>query len=916
MKKTEDLNLSPGLSLRGKLMLTGTLAMFAMGTANAEVSTKDKEKAARDPLAGDATKDEQGARSSQTVHKFDIPAGTLGDVAAALQGITSVKIRVPAKYRALPSPGVQGVLTTQEGIAAALKGTDVSADFVGTDTVQLDVHAASQDVTVSTTSEVPSLKYTAPLRDLPQTITVIPENVIENTASTSLVEALRTVPGIAFGAGEGGNPIGDRPYIRGQDTQGSTFVDGLRDIGSQSREVFNLESVEVSKGPSGSFAGRGAGGGSINLNTKMARREAILNGYYSPGTANFFRGAFDADTKFTRWFSGRLNGMWQDNDQPGRDLIHFNRYGFAPATLFNVNHRTRVFVNYYQLMSHDRPDPGMPYNNPTDFWATSPIARPDGRARVRSAGDGTPLVLDRKLYYGLTSRDFRFEKVRNVFGRAEYDVWEGAVLRNTYRWAKSSQDYVYSMADDSQGNIYYNLLYRRALQRNTLAETGINQTDLAGQFKTGAIRHSIATGGEFSRERSWNATYSLGATNPTTGAVAVANYTFPALDATGKPTTATINTSRCPVGGGAASGYNCEDLANPTPDDPFYGVTYKTNFTTPSASNPLTSTNTLVKNNNPQRFTTVTKSVYGFDTINFVKQLQATVGVRYDNYSSAYRNSITCVPAPTVPCELAYPTNLVTYQAGVGYKPVTAGTIYGSVSSSATPPGNSLGQGQDPTAITTIANQVLPPEKTRSLEGGVKWELFGTKALFNAAVFQANTTNVRIANADGSISSVGERRNRGVDVGVTGYLNRKWQVFGGYTYMNAILVNAGFTGGTTAAPGTPSLQTGRRFPNTPEHSFSVTTYYQVSRKLNFGGGVYGATRIYGADNPTSIYTTKWVPGYARVDIYGSYRVNPHLEFQGNIQNLNDKVYFLQAYTTHFAQMAPGRQGRLTMNVRW
>ncbi|HEY9137318.1 MAG TPA: TonB-dependent receptor [Terriglobus sp.] len=893
MKKTEELN----LSLRGKLMLTGTLAMFAMGTAHATATSTDKdEKKPHDPVTGDADKAEGQTRSSQSVHKFDIPAGTLGDVAAALQSATGVTIRIPEKYRSLPSKGVHGVLTTQEALTAALKGTDMSADFVATDVVQVDLHAASQDVTVTATSEVPSLKYTAPLRDLPQTITVIPEGVIENTASTSLIEALRTVPGIAFGAGEGGNPIGDRPYIRGQDSQGSTFVDGMRDIGAQSREVFDLESVEVSKGPSGSFAGRGAGGGSLNLNTKMARKDSFLNGYYSPGTANFFRGAFDGDTKLTSWFDARLNGMWQDSDMAGRDLVHSGRYGFAPAFLFNIGHRTRLFTNYYQLMSNDRPDPGMPYNNPTFF------ARVDGRAQVRTPGDGTPLVLNRNLYYGLVSRDFRHEKVRNVFGRAEYDVREGMVLRNTYRWAKTNQDYVYSMADDSQGNIYYNLLYRRALQRYTLAETGINQTDLAGQFKTGSIQHSFATGGEFSRERSWNATYT----------VAVPTYTVRNAS-TGAIVTG-LSGSRCPAGAGLASGYNCEDLANPTPDDPWNGVTYATNLTSTTAPAPFT--NTIVKNNNPQRFTTVTKSVYGFDTIRFIKQLQATLGIRYDNYSSAYRNVVTCVSTAAAPCSLAYPTNIVTYQAGVGYKPVTSGTIYASVSSSATPPGNSLGQGQDPSAITSITNQVLPPEKTRSIEGGVKWELFGTKALFNGAFFQANTTNVRIAQADGSISSVGERRNRGLDIGVTGYLNRKWQVFGGYTYMNAILVNAGFTGGTPTSPGTPSLQTGRHFPNTPEHSFSITTYYQVTRKLNFGGGVYGASKVFGADNPTTIYTTKWVPGYARVDIYGAYRINSHLEFQGNIQNLNDKTYFLQAYTTHFAQLAPGRQGRLTMNVRW
>lgn len=909
MKKTEELNLSPNVSLRGKLMLTGTLAMFAMG-AHAEVPTADKDKAPNEPLTGDAAKDEQNARTSQTVHKFNIPAGTLADVAAALQTAAGVTVKVPEKYRSLPSTGVHGVMTTREGLEAALQGTGMSADFVGTDVVQLNLHGAGQDVTVTATSELPSLKYTAPLRDLPQTITVIPENVISNTASTSLVEALRTVPGIAFGAGEGGNPTGDRPFIRGVDSQSSTFVDGMRDIGAQSREVFDLESIEVAKGPSGGYAGRAASGGSINLNSKMARRENFLSGYYSPGTANFFRGAVDGNVKLTRMLAGRLTSMWQNSDVAGRDIVNNKRYGYAPSLLFNVSNRGRVGVNYYQLETHDIPDPGIPYNNPTDYYnTTTNIGRPDGRARVFGVGDGQPLVVNRKNFYGFRGRDFRNEKTKTLFGRAEYNLTENTILRNSYRWGKSGQDYVSSQADDSQGNIYYGLLYRRALNRITKVDTSINQTDFSGRVKTGTIQHTFATGGEFSRERSWNTSYTLGSL-----AGSAVTPVIPAFYLLNPNTNTRVaySASRCPVGAGAASGYYCEDFLNPTVDDPFNGVktVIPTQVGTTTAFTQTSYTNAVVKNNAPTRQISASKSVYGFDTIRFLEQLQATVGVRYDHYDSSYRNVLTCVPTAAVPCTFATAANLVNYQAGLTYKPVKSGTIYGAVSSSSTPPGNALSQGQDGSAITSIVNQALPPEKTRSVEAGAKWEIFSTKALATIAFFQSNTENVRITLADSSIAAAGTRRNRGIDISMTGYTSAKWQIFGGYTFMNAILTSAGGAG--TAA----GLLDGRRFPNTPEHSFSVTSYYQATRKLSVGGGVYGAGKIYGADNPTSIYTSKWVPGYARVDIYGSYRFNPHVELQGNLQNLNNKTYFLQAYTTHYAQLAPARQGRLTLNVRW
>ena len=87
--------------------------------------------------------------------------------------------------------------------------------------------------------------FVAPLVDTPRSVTVIPQQIIEQTAATSLQDILRTSPGITFGAGEGGQPLADRPFIRGQASGNNIFVDGIRDTGGQQREVFNLEQVEV-----------------------------------------------------------------------------------------------------------------------------------------------------------------------------------------------------------------------------------------------------------------------------------------------------------------------------------------------------------------------------------------------------------------------------------------------------------------------------------------------------------------------------------------------------------------------------------------------------------------------------------------------------------------------------------------------
>src|SRR3546814_13342222 len=118
-----------------------------------------------------------------------------------------------------------------------------------------------------------SPKFTQPLVDTTQTIQVIGSDLFNEQGATTLTEALRNSPGVGtFYVGENGNTTtGDAVYMRGFDTSGSIFVDGIRDLGSISRDVFNIEQIEVAKGPAGPDNGRTAPSGAINLATKHAR---------------------------------------------------------------------------------------------------------------------------------------------------------------------------------------------------------------------------------------------------------------------------------------------------------------------------------------------------------------------------------------------------------------------------------------------------------------------------------------------------------------------------------------------------------------------------------------------------------------------------------------------------------------------
>src|SRR6185503_8985052 len=158
-------------------------------------------------------------------------------------------------------------------------------------------HAAAESVEIRDDSRpvLASPKYTQPLLDTPQTITVLSKEVIEEQGATTLRDVLRNVPGLTMTAGEGGTAAGDNLTLRGFSARNDIFVDGVRDISPQSRDPFNLEQVEIVKGPGSAFTGRGSTGGSINLVSK------------TPGLRRSFAGTLDFGTDRTRRATADIN---------------------------------------------------------------------------------------------------------------------------------------------------------------------------------------------------------------------------------------------------------------------------------------------------------------------------------------------------------------------------------------------------------------------------------------------------------------------------------------------------------------------------------------------------------------------------------------------------------------------------------
>jgi catecholate siderophore receptor len=186
-----------------------------------------------------------------------------------------------------------------------------------------------------------------PVQRIPQSITIVPRQIIEEQAATTLRDALRNVTGIGIAAGEGGGAQGDNFTLRGFNARNDMYLDGVRDQGTYFRDSFNIEAVEVLKGPASIYFGRGSTGGIINQVSKAPRLESFYDGGFSAGSGPFFRGTADINQPLSPTMSLRVNAMAQHADIVDRDHVKVTRQGFAPTLTLGLGTPTQMSFGYF-----------------------------------------------------------------------------------------------------------------------------------------------------------------------------------------------------------------------------------------------------------------------------------------------------------------------------------------------------------------------------------------------------------------------------------------------------------------------------------------------------------------------------------------------------------------------------------------
>lgn len=366
-------------------------------------------------------------------------------------------------------------------VALALPALAAQAQAQQGETQLGDVTVTAPAAPPAYTVERPSSpKFTAPLLETPKSVTIIPREIIDERGAASLADVLRTTPGISLGSGEGGTPMGDRPFIRGYEASTDIFIDGVRDLGRFAHEAFNIEQIEVVKGPGSAYSGRGSTGGSINLASKKPRNENFLHGSLGLGTDKYGRATADVNRVLAPGVAARLNVMKHKSDVAGRDEVDQDRWGIAPSVTFGVGGPTRATLSYYGLRADDVPDLGHPFD--------AGLAGAQGR----------PANVDRDNFYGVVGRDKRSNDADVGTIDLEHDVSGDLKLRNVTRWSQTTSKYIMSRPTIHAASGQVNRAWRAGNKRN---EALVNQTDLTGKLRLGQFDNDFAVGLEFSREK-------------------------------------------------------------------------------------------------------------------------------------------------------------------------------------------------------------------------------------------------------------------------------------------------------------------------------------------------------------------------------------------------------------------------------
>lgn len=455
-----------------------------------------------------------------------------------------------------------------------------------------------------------------------------------------------------------------------------------------------------------------------------------------------------------------------------------------------------------------------------------------GNVPVTSAG------IPRGNWYGFLNRDFQTARQDFGTGIIEYKVNEAITLTSKVRGEHSVLNYIGTLPQNPNTTSPNPLLWTTtasAQSRLQNVDVWANQNEATFKLDTGGVKHTAVFGVEYANEN-----------------ISIDRYAGLSSELSGSAFTSS----------GAVTGVN------------LYSPQY-TNipFSIPGVFG------------NPTRYGVNTSSVYVMDTANWQDTIIVNGGVRYDGYSQSASNNSNYVKQNS---------DLVNYNVGLVYKPMSIGSIYAAYATSANPFGSELdATATDYGGVPPNSTLLLGPERNKAIELGTKWELADRHLLVTGALFQTTKDNARETVA-GLLTSGAAYRIQGIDIEAEGKITDRWSIFGGLVLMQSKVTQSGV-----------ASNLGLQLANVAHQSFSMLTKYKFDGGWELGGQAVYRSKVYGG---TFAANTNELPSYWRFDAFVEKKIDKNWTMKFYAQNLTNKLYYDSFYRSAvpFVAVAPGR----------
>ncbi|MGH6949839.1 MAG: TonB-dependent receptor, partial [Vitreimonas sp.] len=736
---------------------------------------------------------------------------------------------------------------------------------------------------IPNTERAQSDKATAPILDLPLTVSVIPSQLFDEQGARNLTDVLNNTPGITFNAGENGFATGLSNFnLRGFDASANIFIDGARDSGAYNRDAFNIDRVEVVKGPAGDN-GRGSAGGYVNIVTRTPSQGASYDIETSYGFDEYdaddrWRITLDLNQPFSDTAAGRLALLYEDGGVAGREIASRNTFGFAPSLALGQGTDTRIILSAQYVMQNDRPDWGVPVALVEGMINYDPT--------LISGADHQDL---RDTFYGL---DSDFDDVESSAMRAlvEHTISPSLEFSSQLRWSRTDREAAYTLPSGYAPATDLVTTQRQAYARENESLSWLN--NFSADFSLGGLQNNAAFGLEYSRERA--------------DARAFATQTNP---------------------GGAA-----QPIDNPDPDraGPFTaGPTERSEVRVNTLAAYLYDTIEL----SPNWEVTGGLRVESYD-VEIDSETIGGVPTGADGHS---------ISETTVAGRLGlvfHPGETSSLYAAVGVAPQPAAAFLSNTDISRG------GDNAFPGFSTGLNSEGVDVQRSVNYEIGGKWELLDRRLLATVALFHTERQNVAITGRTGlttadpiSLQGYGEHIVEGVELGLSGQITPEWSIFAGALFMESershsaeldlyrcraqpndyglANTNAGIAACDAALHGTR----GDALAFTPEATANLWTTYDFPFGLTVGGGVryVGEAYVGRPDDAERIIPNNdanMLPEYWVANAVVSYDIGENATVRLNIDNITDEFYAASTnWSSQRVILGPPRSFLLSLILR-